>query len=112
MSSPLSSSSRSSLQLFTDAFKKSKLPKEYFPLKPADFPNRTLLDTSLALGYDKEPWLALLLVALWFPVVLNPAATQKLPMPDQGTLFTMVASALSLNTMDAVRIRKGAPDQK
>ncbi|THU86099.1 hypothetical protein K435DRAFT_805350 [Dendrothele bispora CBS 962.96] len=94
MSSPSSSSSRSSLQLFTDTFKKSKLPKEYFPLKPADFPNRTILDTSLVLGYDKEPWLALLLVALWFPVVLNPAATQKLPMPDQGTLFTMVASAL------------------
>ncbi|THU80081.1 hypothetical protein K435DRAFT_874755 [Dendrothele bispora CBS 962.96] len=94
MSSPSSSSSRSSLQLFTDTFKKSKLPKEYFPLKPADFPDRTLLDTSLVLGYDKEPWLALLLVALWFPVVLNPAATQKLPMPDQGTLFTMVASAL------------------
>ncbi|THV01746.1 hypothetical protein K435DRAFT_793078 [Dendrothele bispora CBS 962.96] len=94
MSSPSSLSSRSSLQLFTDTFKKSKLPKEYFPLKLADFPNRTLLDTSLVLGYDKEPWLALLLVALWFPVVLNPAATQKLLMPDQGTLFTMVASAL------------------
>ncbi|THU89756.1 hypothetical protein K435DRAFT_864956 [Dendrothele bispora CBS 962.96] len=94
MSSPSSSSSRSSLQLFTDAFRKSELPKEYLPLKPVDFPNRTLLDTSLVLGYDKEPWLALLLVALWFPVVLNPAAAQKLPPRDQVTLFTMAASAL------------------
>ncbi|THU93144.1 hypothetical protein K435DRAFT_861771 [Dendrothele bispora CBS 962.96] len=87
-------SSRSSMQLFSDAFKKAKLPAGYGLLAPADSPTRTLVDISSVLGYDREPWRALFLLAIWYPILFDPPSTERLSPRYQAILFAMVASAL------------------
>ncbi|THU84010.1 hypothetical protein K435DRAFT_807049 [Dendrothele bispora CBS 962.96] len=89
-----SSSSRSSLQLFSDAFKKAQLPAAYGLLAPADSPTRTLVDISSVLGYDREPWCALFLLAIWYPFLFDPPTVERLSPKYQAILFAMVASAM------------------
>ncbi|THU77676.1 hypothetical protein K435DRAFT_812230 [Dendrothele bispora CBS 962.96] len=94
MSSSSSSSSRSSLQLFSDAFKKAKLSAGYGLLVPADSPTRTLVDIPSVLGYDREPWRALFLLAIWYPFLFDPPTVERLSPKYQAILFAMVASAM------------------
>ncbi|THU82926.1 hypothetical protein K435DRAFT_871825 [Dendrothele bispora CBS 962.96] len=93
-SSSSSSSSRSSLQLFSDAFKKAKLPAAYGLLAPADSPTRTLVDISSVLGYNREPWHALFLLAIWYPFLFDPLTVERLSPKYQAILFAMIASAM------------------
>ncbi|THU97607.1 hypothetical protein K435DRAFT_857479 [Dendrothele bispora CBS 962.96] len=90
----MSSSSRSSLQLFSDAFKKAQLPAAYGLLAPADSPTRTLVDIPSVLGYDREPWRALFLLAIWYPILFDPPTVERLSPKYQAILFAMVASAM------------------
>ncbi|THU82006.1 hypothetical protein K435DRAFT_872756 [Dendrothele bispora CBS 962.96] len=94
MSSSSSSSSRSSLQLFSDAFKKAKLSAGYGLLVPADSTNRTLVDIPSVLGYDREPWRALFLLAIWYPFLFDPPTVERLSPKYQAILFAMVATAM------------------
>ncbi|THV01790.1 hypothetical protein K435DRAFT_793107 [Dendrothele bispora CBS 962.96] len=95
MSSLLSSSSScSSLQLFSDAFKKTELPAAYGLLALTDSATWTLVDIPSVLGYDREPWRALFLLAIWYPILFDPPSTERLSPRYQAILFAMVASAL------------------